>query len=340
MQTDQIKSRLGRHIALILAAVSLTACGSESTAASNEADGSSAMSAAASAQPTASSQAQAAPVALPIEQGIYADVTNGGCARTAFVFFYDGANYGDVSHAEPAGDSYSSVYRIARVGSPPRGSEFYEDYRGYTAVWNTENSDDEDMGNLDDEKWILGVKALGNGRFMTIQTGIAGATGRAMSSEATYQKCSFAQLSQQMQAAIRAERPQLAGDADAASSTAAPAQGGATFPPIEKGYYAIGMSCTRAIAGGGDMLAYLDERRFASFDGGQQIEGFQSLGGNRYRVRAVSFDENDRPSRADSVITVNGRTSFTNEYGDRHTYCPTAQVPRAIRQEWGDLSRY
>lgn len=340
MQTDQIKSRLGRHIALILAAASLTACGSESTAASNETHGNTATNATVSAQPTASSQTQAAPVGLPIQQGIYVDVMNGGCARTAFVFFYDGANYGDVSHAEPDGDSYSSVYRIARVGSPPRGSEFYEDYRGYTAVWNTENADDEDMENLDDEKWILGVKALGNGRFMTIQTGIAGATGKTMSSEATYQKCSFAQLSQQMQAAIRAERPQLAGGAAAASSAAVPAQGNASFPPIERGYYAIGVSCAQAIAGGGDQLAYLDERRFASFDGGQQVQGFDAIGGNRYRIRATSFDENDRPSRADSVITVNGRSSFTNEYGDRHTYCPPAQVPRAIRQEWGDLSRY
>lgn len=333
-------SDAARGVALGLAVFALTACGSESTAASNEAEGNSPMSAAVSAQPTASSQAQAAQVALPIGQGIYVDVTNGGCARTPFVFFYDGANYGDVSHAEPAGDSYSSVYRIARVGSPPRGSEFYEDYRGYTAVWNTENADDEDMENLNDEKWVLGVKALGNGRFMIIQTGIAGATGRTMSSEATYQKCSFAQLSQQMQAAIRAERPQLAGGTTATNSAAVPAQSGAAFPPIEQGYYAIGVSCAQAIAGGGDLLAYLDERRFASFDGVQQVEGFQSLGGNRYRVRAVSFDENDRPSRADSVITVNGRTSFTNEYGDRHTYCPTSQVPRAIRQEWGDMSQH
>jgi len=69
------------------------------------------------------------------------------------------------------------------------------------------------------------------------------------------------------------------------------------------------------------------------------VQGFDALGGNRYRMRKTSFDENDRPSRADSVITVNGRTSFTNEYGDRHTHCPTAQVPRAIRQEWGDLSQ-
>ena len=292
-----------------------------------------------SAQPTASPQTQTAPAALPVEQGIYVDVTNGGCARTAFVFFYDGANYGDVSHAEPAGDSYSSVYRIARVGSPPRGSEFYEDYRGYTAVWNTENADDADMENLDDEKWILGVKALGNGQFMTIQTGIAGATGRTMTSEATYQKCSFAQLSQQMQAAIRVERPQLAG-ASIAAGAAAPAQNSAAaFPPIEKGYYAIGVSCAQAITGGGDQLAYLEERRFASFDGGQQIQGFDALGGDRYRIRKTSFDENDTPSRVDSVIAVNGRTSFTNEYGDRHTYCPTAQIPPAIRQEWGDLSQ-
>ena len=52
-----------------------------------------------------------------------------------------------------------------------------------------------------------------------------------------------------------------------------------------------------------------------------------------------NFIEKLRQLGADFVIAVDGRTSFTNvEYGDRYTYCPTAQVPRAIRQEWGDLS--
>jgi len=41
----------------------------------------------------------------------------------------------------------------------------------------------------------------------------------------------------------------------------------------------------------------------------------------------------------DLTIAPDGRGGFSSvEYGDRYTHCPTAQVPRAIREEWGDLS--
>jgi hypothetical protein len=115
-----------------------------------------------------------------------------------------------------------------------------------------------------------------------------------------------------------------------AASAGAPTPTAAAFPPIEKGYYAIGISCAQAIADGGDLLAYLDDRRFASFDGGQRVEGFEALGGNRYTIRGV-----------DLTIALDGRGGFSSvEYGDRYTHCPTARVPRAIREEWGDLSRH
>ena len=325
-------SYTARGAALGLAIVALTACGSESTAASNAAQGNAAMSAAVSAQPTAATpQAAPAAMALPIEQGIYGDVERGSCVRARRAFFYDGTNYGYVSPVEPGWNdtAYFEINRITRVGPPARGSDFYDYYRGYTLAWITDNPEAEED--------VLGLKAEGNGRIRSIAVSL-GPKGD-MFSEETFQKCTFAQLSPQMQAAIRAERPQLAGGATAAAE-AGPAQGSAGFPPIEKGYYAIGVSCAQAIADGGDLLAYLDERRFASFDGGQRVERFESLSGNRYRVRATSSDESGRSARADFVIAVDGRTSFTNvEYGDRYTHCPTAQVPRAIREEWGDLSR-
>ena len=79
--------------ALGLAIFALTACGSESTAASKAAPDS-AMIASASAQPKATPQAAPATTALPIERGIYGDVERGSCARARRAFFYDGANYG------------------------------------------------------------------------------------------------------------------------------------------------------------------------------------------------------------------------------------------------------
>lgn len=121
---------------------------------------------------------------------------------------------------------------------------------------------------------------------------------------------------------------ELTAEGRAAASAGLPTRA-AAFPPIEKGYYAIGVSCAQALADGGDLLVYLDDRRFVSFDGGQQVEGFEALGGERYRIRGV-----------DLTIALDGRGGFTSvEYGDRYTHCPTAQVPRTIREEWGDLSR-
>lgn len=320
-----------RGATLGLAIFALAACGSESTAASNAAQGSAATNASASTQSKAATQAAPAAAALPIEQGIYAQA-NQGCARATETLFYDGTNIGEVKTNEEwegNDDPSSSVERIARIG-PPRttpDADFAAASRGFTLAWSAE----QDGGDFPS----LAVKPAGAGRFVRLRM-----SGNTIISydEDSYQKCTFAQLSPQMQAAIRAERPQLAGGATAAAR-ATLTQGSAAFPPIEKGYYAIGTSCAQAIADGGDLLAYLDERRFASFDGGQRVEGFESLGGNRYRVRATSSNESGRSARADFVIAVNGRSSFTNvEYGDRYTYCPIAQVPRAIRQEWGDLS--
>lgn len=120
------------------------------------------------------------------------------------------------------------------------------------------------------------------------------------------------------------------------ASTASSPGGALTFPPLEKGYYAIGQTCAQAIANGGDMISYFDERTLASFDGAITIDGFEALGGNRYRVKASSRNELDQVDRADFDITVNGRGSFsTVEYGDRYTHCPTSQVPRSVRQDLG-----
>ncbi|GAA0777970.1 hypothetical protein [Brevundimonas olei] len=113
----------------------------------------------------------------------------------------------------------------------------------------------------------------------------------------------------------------------AAGGGAGPARGTVAFPPIEKGYYAIGVSCVAAAADPTGVLMYLDERRVASFDGGKKVQGVEALGGDRYRFRG-----------ADLVIAVSGRTSFANAYGDIHTHCPTVQIPRGEREDWGDLS--
>lgn len=245
--------------ALGLAIFALTACGSESTAASNAAQGNAAMSAAVSAQPTATPQAApAAAAALPIEQGIYARA-NQGCARATEILFYDGTNIGEVkTNEEWEGNDgpSSSVERIARIG-PPRttpDADFAAASRGFTLAWSAE----QDGGDFPS----LAVKPAGAGRFARLSM-----SGNTIISydEDSYQKCGLAQLSPRMQAAIRAERPQLAGEAAAASSAGASASIPAPIAPfnIRPGHYVpVGTACGTT----SEMIFYFDGRRAGWID--------------------------------------------------------------------------
>lgn len=128
---------------------------------------------------------------------------------------------------------------------------------------------------------------------------------------------------------------------------AAPARqsGPVAFPPLPKGYYAVGaVTCAQALAGASadnppDRLVLFNERTFASFDGGPQIEGFEALGDDRFQVRAASYDENDRATRADFIIALQGADGFLIENpAQRYTHCPTSQIPRAIREDWFEFT--
>lgn len=122
-----------------------------------------------------------------------------------------------------------------------------------------------------------------------------------------------------------------------AASTAAGAK--VTFPPIPKGYYAVGTSCARATdvsaaRDGPGNLVQFDESGLFSFDGGLESSGFESLGRDRYRVRAHRYDENDAKLAANFVVRITGPSSFIDESdGSTHTHCPT--VPRAVREWFG-----
>ena len=325
--------RISRSGIVGLAVIAVAACGSQSPA-NNSAN---------AATPTTKSAANAAGIpavvagTLPIEQGIYGSVEGGSCARASLVFFYDGANYGYVKQADPGPDgagAYSEVNPIHRVGTAAPQSDFYDHYRGYTLVWNMENADREED--------ILGIKAGSHGGFTSIEVSRGGA-GREMISEEAYQKCGFDQLSPGMQATIRAERPQLAGAATGQAGTRPPIEASVAFPPIEKGYYAIQMSCSEAVADPYLTLVYIDEKRMSAGDGGTDTLGFRNLGNGRYERSYRAIDPDGKSYTDRGVIAVNSRTSFTVEYDDgehiTHTHCPTTQIPKSERMEWGDLSR-
>ncbi len=132
------------------------------------------------------------------------------------------------------------------------------------------------------------------------------------------------------------------GCAISASSRAGAAATG--FPPIPKGYYAVGASCAQAAnaeaaADGPSSLVWFDQEGLTWFDGGPQIKGFEALGGNRYRVRARSYGNGDDPTgqAADFVIRLTSPAGFATERGgffDRQesfTHCPANKVPKDVR---------
>ncbi len=133
----------------------------------------------------------------------------------------------------------------------------------------------------------------------------------------------------------------------ASSLPAATSRRALDFPPIPKGYYAYGgTSCREAIASGNaEMppanLVVFDQKGMFEFDGGPLIEGFDDLGGGRYRVHARYFGNGDDDSGTSDpfILRVTGPTSFVAEYDGTgesvaHIHCPTNTVPRVIRENW------
>lgn len=312
-----------RVAALGIAGLALTACGSESTAASSAAQGSTATHAGASAQPKAATRTPPAATTLPIDQGIYAQARH-GCARATEILFYDGTNIGDVqTNEEWAGNDgpSSSVERIARVGPPRRtpDTDFAAASRGFTMAW----SAGQDGGDFPS----LAVKPAGAGRFERLSM-----SGNMIISydEDSYQKCSFAQLSPQMQAAIRAERPQLADGTAAASSAGASASIPAPVAPfnIRPGHYVP----VRAACGTtSDMIFYYDGRRAGWIDLSPfAANRMEPVAGARRRgadwvVDAVT-GETLRVQAADKIAVGDPNTGV-----ETLRWCSTAEVRASAR---------
>lgn len=135
----------------------------------------------------------------------------------------------------------------------------------------------------------------------------------------------------------------------ASSAPVGTSQGRLAFPPIPEGYYAYGGVSCREAAASGDAenppanLVVFDRTGMFEFDGGPQIEGFDDLGGGRYRVHARYFGNGGLDSdtgEADTfTLRVTGPSSFIVDYDGTgesvaHIHCPTNSVPRAVRENW------
>lgn len=123
-----------------------------------------------------------------------------------------------------------------------------------------------------------------------------------------------------------------------AARAPAPPAGNSTFPPIEPGYWAGGVSCAEAIEEAAELppdqasLYKLDAK--GGWIGRFEVQRYAALGENRYRLIGREHTEiGSSPSQMD--ITVASRTSFTDtKYGGRYTHCPTFTIPRAIRADF------
>lgn len=217
---------LGARLVVFGSALGLAACGQPPSANADKSTTSATPPQLTVSAPTEAASPAAKRASLPIEQGLYGDVEDGGCAATSRVFFYDGSNYGLVRQADQEGGRASAkVYPIERVGSFATGDMVPPDtprnYEGFAKVWSAELGSPDEFGDVEIE--FVGIKATGAGRFVRRVGGHGIATGKFGRFDETYQKCSFSQLSPQMQATIRAERPQLAGGATASNAPASEA---------------------------------------------------------------------------------------------------------------------
>lgn len=311
--------RSGSKILLYGVMACTSACGQPADADANQTTDRSSTSSA----PVVAARSGVKATALPIEQGIYADVLEEGCARASRVFFYDGSKYGLIRQADQTDGTPASMdaYQVQRVGSFTPDDIPYDhnirDFQGFAKVWSTEIGHPDEYGEIDVE--YVGIKVTGNGSFIKLTGGTAIGIGRHLRGDETYQKCAFSQLSSRMQATIRAQRPQLAGGTTPSQPLAsAPTK----FPPVPKGYYAVGTTCaraasTQAASDGPSSLVRFDEHALTWFDGGPEIRAFESIGSNRFRVRAKSYGNGDdsKGASADFVIRITSASSFVTEPG-------------------------
>lgn len=330
------------HLALI-AAVSIAACGSESTAASSKpkADAAARAVAATTALPPAALAAweafargqcrdegerfaglRLAPLA---GRGDAVDLVEQHFAggKGGFVpadFNADGhpdfvvttPGHGCVGDGPAYGDRGPPVDFIVSTGG---GYKVFDGFMGWIAP---------DMFTRRGDRDVLDLPGGFNGRCGLVATVTWGWTGDGV--DAVERRNDSGQRVDQEGCAVSTQSPANQG-------------GGGSFPPIEPGYWAADASCSDAIRDALEIpldqsgLGYFNEQ--GGWSGRFEVLRYTALGGARYRMHGREHSEiGAEPAQMD--IVVNSRTSFTEpgEFERRYTHCPTSQIPSAVRQEF------
>lgn len=283
---------LGGRLVVFGSALCLAACGQSPSANADQSTTSAPPPQLTVSAPTEAARSTAKKASLPIEQGLYGDVEEGGCAGTSRVFFYDGSSYGLVRQAdeEGAGRASAKVYPIERVGSFAPGDmvppDTPRDYEGFAKVWSAELGNPDEYGDVEIE--FVGIKATGAGRFVRRLGGHGIATGKFGRFDETYQKCSFPQLSSRMQATIRAVRPQLA---SGATASAAPASEVSLSPnagpgrlPVKTGLWADDRAGGCSTIKANDPAFILADDKMLFVQDFMSLTPVKDLGGGRFQT--------------------------------------------------------
>lgn len=333
MRHDRSSKGAGHTIALVVASTCLTACGSQSTAAANDAQTSTAANSATSVADA--TKPAATPTALPpAALSAWESFARGQCRdqgeRFAAIGFapltgraeavdlveqhFAGGKGGFLSADFNADGSPDFVVTTPGHGcvisgpaygdqGPPvdfiissaSGYRVFEGFMGWVAPSMIAHRGKRDL---------LDLPGRFNGRCGAVTKVTWGWTGKDIDAVER-----------------RNDRGELVDREGCVQASAAPKpQAGATSLPVEKGFYAFA-------AGDGSCADAIEQQFFAYWDGTH----IEALGGNRYRIRfreveAAEVILNDR------IFTVNSRTSLTEQYGARWTHCPTAQIPPSVLQ--------
>lgn len=154
----------------------------------------------------------------------------------------------------PGHKAYAKAHRITRTGPAPGSAETSRHYKGYTLAWAAE-----DTGLYGS----LAVKAGAPGKFTKRFVSFLNGSGGVDVNDTAFTKCSFSQLSPQMQAEIRTARPELAEGGAAAAPTAAAIPAPVAPFSIRPGHYA---PVAAACASTRELLFYYDGKRTGWID--------------------------------------------------------------------------
>lgn len=297
----------------------------------------------------------ASQVSLPIAQGLFVADYSGSCAAATELYYFDGRSVGYIIQALPGNrmnsprDAALDAHNIRRTGQPVRGSkDFKAELVGFTRIWLTDDLTSGAGFPIE----TRGIKPTGAGGFILREGSMS--AHRMEFDDTSYRRCSFSQLSPQMQGTVRKFRPLFATGSPPPSSVPVVAAKGSNSSspqriPLATGYYAYVEGTFSTCAKPVGSPWYFDGARFweewdftdPRHETSSEALKWEMVGPDRFRITYRSRDEDGRwdshRSVSEFVITSPRSFTFVGTVGgplrsnEKHQLCPTAQLPAKAR---------